>query len=130
MPLVVRYVEPRFEKHSSGKQVLPRPSDEPKLSDLPGEYQAVDRLLTVTSGLPILETVSGNQLQALTVHRISSLIRQLSSLAQHAESVMGEVAESLASCHSRTVQLEARMKRLTEEVLPSLDPELEGEKTL
>ncbi len=128
MPLVVRYIEPRSESHPSTKASLCRPGPEdvqPHPEDQ--ECKEVDKLLTMTSCMPILESVSTNPLQALMVHRLASTIRQLSSLSQHAEGVMGAIADGLASCHSRSTQLEARMRRLKEEVLPSLDPDLEGE---
>ncbi len=126
---MVRYIEPRHESHPSTKARLcrPRPEDAQPLQNLPEEYKEVDKLLTMTNCTPILESVSTNPLQALMVHRLASTIRQLSSLSQHAEGVMGAIADGLASCHSRSTQLEARMRRLKEEVLPSLDPELEGE---
>ena len=71
-------------------------------------------------------TRAGDALQAVAVRSMAGLIRQLGSLARHAESVMGELAESLASCHARTVNLEKRTRALKVEVLPSLDPDREG----
>lgn len=70
-------------------------------------------------------TRAGDALQAVAVRSTAGLIRQLGSLARHAESVMGELAESLASCHARTLDLERRTRALTE-VLPGLDPDREG----
>lgn len=131
MPLVVRYIEPRRERHPSAKSPLPRPAASPSGTrspqDLPEEYKEVDKILTMASCVPILESVSTNPIQALMVHHIASSIRELSSLAQHAESVMGAIADGLANCHARSTRLEERARRLREEVLPSLDPELEGE---
>lgn len=130
MPLVVRYIEPRWEKHSSSKIPLPgRPLPESAQSqqDLPEEYKEFDKMLSVSSCVPILESVSMNPLQALMVHRLSSCIRELGSLAQHAEGIIGAIADDLADCHARSTRLEERARRLREEVLPSLDPEQEGE---
>lgn len=134
MPLVVRYIEPRRERHPSTKTPLPgRPVEleaaqsQQREQDLPEEYKEVDKLLTVSSSVPILESVSMNPLQALMVHRLGSSIRELSSLAQQAEGIMGAIADSLADCHARSTRLEERARRLREEVLASLDPELEGE---
>ena len=67
-------------------------------------------------------------LQALNSHSISGVIRQLSSLARHAESIMGDIADILASYYVRTATLEERSKRLMAEILPALDPDQEGEK--
>ena len=75
-------------------------------------------------------TRAGDALQAVAVRSMAGLIRQLGSLARHAESVMGELAESLASCHARTLDLEKRTRALTVQVLPGLDPDREGNPTL
>ena len=69
---------------------------------------------------------AGDALQAVSVQSMAGLIRQLGSLARHAESVMGELADSLANCHARTVNLERRTRVLAAEVLPNLDPDREG----
>lgn len=84
--------------------------------------------LPKAASLAILDAVviPSNRLQALGVHNIASVIRQLSLIAKHAESVMGDIADVLLSYHRRTVQLEERTKRLKEEVLDNFDPEREG----
>lgn len=81
----------------------------------------------VTVSFPILDkaTPSG-KLQALSVHNLTNVIRELGSLAKHAESVMGDLADILVSYHQRTVHLEERTKHLSEEILPSLDADREG----
>lgn len=71
-------------------------------------------------------TRAGDALQAVAVRSMAGLIRQLGSLARHAESVMGELAENLASCHARTVELEKRTRILVVDILPNLDPDREG----
>ena len=71
-------------------------------------------------------TRSGDALQAVAVRAMAGVIRQLSSLARHAEGVMGELADSLANCHSRTLELERRTRILRADVLPNLDPDREG----
>ena len=72
------------------------------------------------------ETRAGDALAAVTIRSLSGLIRQLSSLARHAEGVMGELVDSLTACHERTASLERRTTALKAEVLPKLDPDREG----
>lgn len=72
------------------------------------------------------EARAGDALQAVAVRSMAGVIRQLSSLARHAESIMGELAENLADCHTRTVELEKRTQSLIVNVLPGLDPDREG----
>ena len=71
-------------------------------------------------------TRAGDALQAVAVRSMAGLIRQLGSLATHAESVMGELAEDIATCHARTVELQGRMRALAADVLPTLDADREG----
>lgn len=71
-------------------------------------------------------TRAGDALQAVAVRSLAGLIRQLGSLALHAESIMGELAESLASCHARAVTLEKKTRALNTGILTSLDPDREG----
>ena len=81
--------------------------------------------------VPLVDPASGaNSLQALNLQSVSGVIRQLSSLARHAESIMGDIADILASYYVRTVTLEERSKRLMAEILPALDPDREGENIL
>lgn len=132
MPIVIRYVEPYQERHLSTVSEVTRPTKDQDGSSepcpAPDEYKDTDALLSITSSLQILESVSTNKMQALTVHNLATLIRQLGSIAQHAENLMGTIAEGLVTCYARTAQLESRTRQLAEDVLPSLDPELEGEK--
>ena len=72
-------------------------------------------------------TRAGDALQAVAVRAMAGLIRQLGSLAKHAEGVMGELADSLATCQARTLKLEHRTRALMAEVLPNLDADREGE---
>lgn len=77
--------------------------------------------------MPLLEAVGGRTpLQALGVQNLSGAIRQLSSVARHAESIMGDIADTLVSFHRRSVALEARMEALRRHV-SGLDPERAGE---
>ena len=78
--------------------------------------------------MPLLEASRTNHLQAVNVQSLTRVMRQLSSLAKHAESIMGDIADQLAGYHQRTTVLEARTRKLRDEVLPALDPEQEGEK--
>lgn len=116
MPLPVRYIDSReysqdgtvlqSTDNSDGENYLPRPS----------------------ISFPILEVATSSQkLQALGLHNLTNVIRQLGSLAKHAESVMGDIADILVSYQRRTVDLEERTKRLSEDVLSSLDVDREGE---
>lgn len=82
-----------------------------------------------TTSMPLLEVVNSNHLHAVNVHAMTTVIRQLGSLAKHAESIMGDIADELSGCHQRATALEERTRRLREEVLPSLDPEQEGAKS-
>ena len=76
---------------------------------------------------PLLEkAVPTGKLQALGLHNLTSVIRQLGSLAKHAESVMGDIADILVSYHQRTMHLEERTKHLSEDLLSSLDADREG----
>lgn len=75
--------------------------------------------------LPEEETRAGDALQAVAVRSLAGVIRQLGSLARHAESVMGELAESLAIYHARTQDLERRTRVLAKDILPQLDPDRE-----
>lgn len=110
MPLPVHYID--SHEYLEGEAVAQRRGD----GDLP---QA--------ASLPILEiAVSSGKLQALSVHNLANVIRQLGSLAKHAESVMGDIADTLASYQLRTVHLEERTKRLRD-VLPTLDADREGD---
>ena len=72
------------------------------------------------------EARAGDALQAVSVRSMAGLIRQLGSLARHAESVMGELADSLVECHERTVELEKRTRSLVVNVVPTLDADREG----
>ena len=67
------------------------------------------------------------EFNTIAVLNMSGLIRQLASLAKHAESVMGDIADVLLSYRQRAESLEGRTRSLMERVLPSLDPELEGD---
>lgn len=71
-------------------------------------------------------TWRGDALGAVTVRSLAGIIRQLGSLARHAESLMGEIAESLALVHARTIALEERARVLMSSSLPALDPDREG----
>ena len=107
----------------------------PESSLVPRERRDAAMPLTVryieprgVRSMPLLEE-AGNlaPLQALGVQNLVSAIQQLSSLASHAEGIMGDIVDTLASYHRRGVALEARITILREEVIPKLDPEKEGE---
>lgn len=80
------------------------------------------------SAMPLLDAVQSNHLQALSEQNLTGVIRQLGSLAKHAEDILGEIADTLGSIHRRAVVLEERARRLKEDTLPRLDPDQEGEK--
>ena len=75
------------------------------------------------TSMPLLEVATSNHLRALNVQNLTGVMRQLSSLAKHAESIMGDIADVLYSYNQRSVALEERTRRLKDEILPSLDPE-------
>ena len=69
-----------------------------------------------------------NELHAVAVFSLAGTIRQISSLAQHAESIIGDLADTLAGYQKRTEALGERVRKLRDEVLPSLSlDEEEGE---
>lgn len=111
MPLPVRYID--------SNEYL-------KDGTLESHLDAASPQIVVT--IPILEKASSSlKLQALSVHNLTDVIRQLGSLAKHAESVLGDVVDVLASYQYRTGHLEERCKRLSAHVLTSLDADREGE---
>ena len=69
---------------------------------------------------------AGDALQAVAVRALAGVIRQLGSLAKHAEGLMGELAENIATCHARTLELEKRTRTLMVDVVPNLDADREG----
>lgn len=80
---------------------------------------------------PLLQGVQRreNELERMSVASLTTLIRQLSSLAKHAESIMGDVADALAVYYARSQALEERIRRLKVDVLPSLSDEGMGNET-
>ena len=78
---------------------------------------------------PLLQGVQRreNELERMSVASLTTLIRQLSSLAKHAESIMGDVADALAVYYARSQALEERIRRLKVDVLPSLSDEVFSE---
>ncbi|KAL5457418.1 hypothetical protein EMCRGX_G034671 [Ephydatia muelleri] len=78
---------------------------------------------------PLLQGVQPreNELERMCVASLTTLIRQLSSLAKHAESIMGDVADALAVYHARSRALEERVRRLKVDVIPSLSDEVLSE---
>ena len=119
MPLPIRYVESEVDTKKTASASVDQEND---------TAAAEGDSLPKAASLPILDAVvvPSNRLQALGVHNISTVIRQLGSIAKHAENIMGDIADVLISYHQRTLQLEERTRRLREEVLPGLDPEREG----
>lgn len=117
MPLPVRYIDSR--EYPQDGTVLQSANNSDGQNDLPRP--------PIT--FPILEvaTTPSKKLQALGLHNLTNVIRQLGSLAKHAESVMGDIADTLLSYQRRAADLEERTKRLSEDVLSSLDADREGE---
>lgn len=68
-----------------------------------------------------------NELHAVSVLSIAGLIRQIGSLAKHAESVLGDVCELLGQYNQRTVELEQRYSRLKRSTLAAMDVENDSE---
>ena len=117
MPLPVRYIDSR--EYSRDGTVLQSANNCDGQNYLPRS----------PISFPILEVAAGpsQKLQALGLHNLTNVIRQLGSLAKHAESVMGDIADILLSYQRRAANLEERTKRLSEDVLLSLDADREGE---
>ena len=116
MPLPVRYIDSR--EYSQDETVLQSGDNSDR----------ENYLRQPPISFPILEVATPSQkLQAVGLHNLTNVIRQLGSLAKHAESVMGDIADILVSYQRRTVDLEERTKRLSEDVLSSLDANREGE---
>ena len=74
---------------------------------------------------PLLQGVlpRKNELERMAVASLATVIRQLSSLAKHAESIMGDIADVLVVCHHRSQALEERVHRLKVDIIPSLSDE-------
>lgn len=69
-----------------------------------------------------------NELQAVAALSLCGAIRQLGSLAKHAESLIGDLCEIMKDCTERGKLLEERVENLKRKVIPELDLESEGEK--
>ena len=69
-----------------------------------------------------------NELQAVAAYSLCGVIRQLGSLAKHAESLIGELCEIMKDTTEREKLLEERLENLKRKVIPQLDMESEGEK--
>ena len=66
-----------------------------------------------------------NELHAVAVLSLAGAIRQISNLAKHAESVMGELCDTMSDINSRTVALDSRIVRL-KNIIPTLNVDEEG----
>ena len=110
MPLPVRYIDSSEYLDDRASSSLHRDIDSRKETEFSILKQASSSL----------------KLQALSVHNIVEVIRLLGSLAKHAESIMGDIADALVSCQHRTEHLHERTQRLSEAVLTSLDADREG----
>ena len=67
-----------------------------------------------------------NELQAVVALSLAGTIRQISSIALQAESVLGELCDMLEDYHHRTEALEGRVNRLRTDVLPNLGARDDG----
>lgn len=67
-----------------------------------------------------------NELHAVAVLSLAGTIRQISSLAKHAESLLGELCDTLGKYNERTLSLQNRVTHLRKKVIPSLDIQAEG----
>lgn len=74
---------------------------------------------------PLLQGVlpRENEFERMAVASLTTVIRQLSSLAKHAESIMGDIADVLLVYHDRSRALEERVRRLKVDIIPSLSDE-------
>lgn len=69
-----------------------------------------------------------NELQAVAVYSLAGAIRQISSLAKHAESMLGELCDTMTDINTRTILLDSRVSRLQDDIIPNLDVDEEGMK--
>ncbi|XP_003384080.1 PREDICTED: wiskott-Aldrich syndrome protein family member 1-like [Amphimedon queenslandica] len=69
-----------------------------------------------------------NELQAVATLSLCGVIRQLGSLAKHAESLIGDLCEIMKDCTEREKHLEERVENLKRKVIPELDLESEVER--
>lgn len=67
-----------------------------------------------------------NELHAVAVLSLAGTIRQISSLAKHAESLLGELCDTLGKYNERTLSLQNRVTHLRKKVIPKLDIQAEG----
>ena len=67
-----------------------------------------------------------NELHAVAVFSLAGAIRQISSLAKHAESMLGELCDTMSDIQTRSVLLDSRIARLRDKILPNLDVDEEG----
>ena len=67
-----------------------------------------------------------SELHAVAVFSLAGAIRQISSLAKHAESLLGELCDAMTDIHTRSVLLDSRVVRLKENILPKLNVDEEG----
>lgn len=67
-----------------------------------------------------------NELQAVVAFSLAGTIRQISSLALQAESVLGELSDTLTDYHRRTEALERRVRHLRDDILPNIGAEEKG----
>lgn len=70
-----------------------------------------------------------NELQAVVALSLAGTIRQISSIAVQAESVLGELCDMLTDYHHRTKALERRVRRLRTDVLPSIGTGEDGKRS-
>ncbi len=67
-----------------------------------------------------------NELHAVATYSLAGAIRQISSLAKHAESMLGELCDNVTQIYTRSVLLDSRIVRLREEIMPHLNVDEEG----
>ena len=67
-----------------------------------------------------------SELHAVAVFAITSAIRQVSSLAQHAEGILGGLIDTLDGYQKRMDHVGERARRIREEVLPGRDLDFEA----
>ena len=71
-----------------------------------------------------------SELHAVAVYSVAAAIRQVSSLALQAESVLGELVDTMAAYQKRMELLGERARRIKEDVLPGRDLDWEAGKSV
>lgn len=68
-----------------------------------------------------------NELQTVAALSLVSVIQQIGSLAKHAESMMGDLCDTMSQYCQRSLKLQERVTHLKKKVLPRLEFQIQEE---